>query len=664
MATIVASVAGGNWDAAAAWVGGVPPTSADDAQLDATSGNITITAAAAARSLDCTGYTGTFTHGAFTLTIGDATAGLGNVALIFVAGMTYTKAGASSTINLVSTAATQQTLSMEDKDVGNFKVTTGNYIAQSGITMPGSTSFTMFAAVTWDMNGQIFTVLSTNGSKRTWDGGGKTYDQVNVTIINTTITIGGANTMSGLAVTGNAAQGNVLALSGNQTVSGTLSVAGNSATQRVLVRSIDFLQVAVGEKGTPRTLTAATVTMSNVDFQDIIGAGAGSWNLAAITGNSGDCGGNSGITFTTPATQTATGTASFTWSTHGWTSRVPLPQDDVVINNAFVAGRVITADMARLGKNISYVGMTGTPALTYSRGVSIFGSLTYIADMILSATTQTVTFEGRGTHTLTSAGHDWAAYTAGFDCVGGSYTLQDALSTAAKPLQIVTGTVDFNDFNVTATNISVTNSTLVNLSMGNGTITLSGSGTMFNLNAAPLPTINAEGSTILFTSVSASSTSWFTGDRVWNNVEIVGGVGYGNFLFRNAGSTFNQVKINDPRVVEFEVHASSVFNITDLITTATFGSAVTLRSTVAASTARLTTASPLISIDWCTIQDLTVLPVSTWYAGANSTDVSNNVNWIFTAPPAPPSVGGGYGLYGRGIGMGVGIGGGLAYSIN
>ena len=110
-------------------------------------------------------------------------------------------------------------------------------------------------------------------------------------------------------------------------------------------------------------VTAGTVITADTD-------------LSAITGLSGDCGGNSGITFTPSATQTATGTASFTWSTHGWTSRVPLPQDNVVIANAFVAGRTVTVDMPRLGRDIDFTGVTGSPSISNGSAASMYGSLT------------------------------------------------------------------------------------------------------------------------------------------------------------------------------------------------------------------------------------------------------------------------------------------------
>ena len=105
---------GGNWGDTGTWVEGAVPTSADDVVATATSGNVTINAAAACRSIDLTNYTGTLTHNAFTLSVGDASCG----SLTFVAGMTYTPAGDTSAISFVSTT-TGNTVTWAGKQPGN-----------------------------------------------------------------------------------------------------------------------------------------------------------------------------------------------------------------------------------------------------------------------------------------------------------------------------------------------------------------------------------------------------------------------------------------------------------------------------------------------------------------------------------------------------------------
>lgn len=104
------TTAGTKWATTSGGAGGAAvPTAADDVYLDngAGTGNVSITSAAVCRSLNCTNYANTLAMGT-TLSIGDATAGAGNIALKFVAGMTFTPAG--NTINFVSTSATARAL--------------------------------------------------------------------------------------------------------------------------------------------------------------------------------------------------------------------------------------------------------------------------------------------------------------------------------------------------------------------------------------------------------------------------------------------------------------------------------------------------------------------------------------------------------------------------
>lgn len=97
MATITASVLGGNWNTTTAWVGGVIPTAADDVVINVTSGNITVTDNRSCLTLNFTGYIGTFTiNNGFTLTVFGTAITLGS-------GMTYTQ----GTTGVLSTQGNQ-----------------------------------------------------------------------------------------------------------------------------------------------------------------------------------------------------------------------------------------------------------------------------------------------------------------------------------------------------------------------------------------------------------------------------------------------------------------------------------------------------------------------------------------------------------------------------
>lgn len=172
MAVRTISNAGGNWTATTAWVEGVVPTAADDVVATATSGNLTINAAAACRSLNLAGYTGTLTHtAAVTLSIGDATAGAGNVALKFVAGMTYTLgSGSTCVLSFVSSSATQQTVDFAGKTVSRvtFNGAGASWLLSSHFVGGTGTILTV-AQGTFDANDFNVTTglfVSTGGSTR------------------------------------------------------------------------------------------------------------------------------------------------------------------------------------------------------------------------------------------------------------------------------------------------------------------------------------------------------------------------------------------------------------------------------------------------------------------------------------------------------------------
>lgn len=579
MATLYAKTAGGNWSAAGTWsnvnASGVdnsgPPTAADDVVFELLSGNVTIDTGGTrvCRSLDCTSgtgsYTGTLTHSASTaLSIGDGTAGAGNVAIKLAAGMTFSVGNQiSSTTNFISTSATQQTITSAGKIIGQptfnassngswilsdnfscgsaatFFVTKGTLdtngksitcgffdctgSATRSLTL-GATTITAAGNVSFTSTGLTFSggssTITMNGTLATFAGAGLTFGTVNINSSDTftVASITGANTFGTLTRTGAANKICELSLSANQTITGTLTLNGNSAVNRVFISSNTI--------GTARTLTAATVVTKWCDFQDITGAGAGNWDLTAqATDSSGDCGGNSGITFTTSATQTATGTASFTWSTHGWTTRVPLPQDDVVISNAFIAGRTVTLDMPRAGRTINWTGATGTPDWAKTTATVIYGGLTMISGMTNSGTTN-LTFSGRSSYDL-DCGTQTITNPVIINALGGTIRLTgNFLCSAANGFVHTRGTLNANNFNVTTTLFNSNNSNTRTITMGSGTWTLTDTSNIWNISTATNLTFNANTSLIESTYSGATAVTFnSTTAQLMNNIKRSAGSG-------------------------------------------------------------------------------------------------------------------------------------------
>ena len=383
-----------------------------------------------------------------------------------------------------------------------------------------------------------------------------------ISLIGQGITLG-ANTFYNLTV-GTLTKIGVATLSGNITCTGTFIAHGSSAINRLLIQSSALT-------GT-RTITAATVgTCSNVDFMDILGAGAGNWNLSAISGGVGDCGGNSGITFTSAVTQywhqTVTGYANWSDATKwflatngaGGAGRVPLPQDTANLDaNSFtVSGCKIYADMPRVG-SVNWTGVTNVPAWDLQNSPSVaqnvFGSITLSASMNSGQALgyQTLTLRGRGSYTITSAGQLWINSFI-LMCPGGTYTQQDdfdnsGLYAAYGPrgaFRPVAGTWNANghkfttsafedSFNGYGTSVAI-------FTMGSNTHEINGNDSTFTFNLAGVwqvstTIINAGTSTLLFNDSSPTGKTIRHGGRNYNNVTI-GGSGSGAFSCVDAVAT-------------------------------------------------------------------------------------------------------------------------------
>lgn len=526
--------AGGNWTAVGTWsassasggdsVG--PPLASTDCVAELLSSNVTIDSGAVCRSFDTTSgtgsYGGTITHtSGVAWTIGDGTDGAGNVAFKLNSGVTYTKGSATSssiTFANTSNSGTAQTIDYAGKIPGNqtwngtngkwqitgtapaantsatWTVTAGNFdlngktISIQTFNGSGSTTRTVTlgaAAITigsqWtftDPTGLTFSgassTITCNGTILTFAGGGLTYGTVNMTG-SSSATVSGANTFTNWTRTGTAATTDILVLSANQTVTGTNmpTFTGNSITNRLFIKS--------DVRGTQRTITntSATPAVTNCDFEDI--AFANAVNLSAVSGGTGDCGGNSGITFTTGQTNYATAAVSYSESDttkwflgtggSGGAGRVPLPQDTGIFEMT-TGSRTITLDMPRHG-TLSFAGIANTPALTNNTAATHYGSLTLNAGLGTYSGTATLTFSTRGSISITSATKT-VTNPITVDAPGGTVTFADALTSTGTTNTLTQGTYAVSNVTHTIVAFASSNSNTRTLTKGSGTWTLTG----------------------------------------------------------------------------------------------------------------------------------------------------------------------------------------------
>jgi hypothetical protein len=461
-------------------------------------------------------------------------------------------------------------------------------------------------------------------------GGTKNTNGMSVTRTNGTWLLVGTPTFANLTCTSISG----LSMSGGATITGTLTLSGsNSTTGRLYISPDQF--------GSSYTFTAANIAFSNVDLEGCRATGAANWDISAITGLSGDAGNNTGITFTPAATQTWSGTSGGNWSANAWTTRVPLPQDDVIINSAFSASQTITANMSRLGNNIDFTGSTGSPTLLNNTGGGIYGTLTLIAGMTVSGTigmvlynnsagATTKTFYQNGA-TVTNSG-TWRFRSSN---ATSTYELGGTVNMPSAILNLDKGIFNTNNNTITANRWGAANSNTMTMNMGTSTLNLSGT-TPVNFLGSPL-TYNGTDATINILSGAAAKT--FEGlSKSFGILNYVVSGSTGS-LSITGSNTFKEINFRDATNARSLLFTAGT---TTTITNAfgvqgTAGKLMTIGSITAASHT-LTDASGVVSCDYMSISRSTATGGASWYAGANSTNGGNNTGWIFTKAPGKGSL--------------------------
>lgn len=556
------------------------PTASDDVILDTHSGNVTIDSTLNCRSLDCNSpsgsgaYAGTLTHntGQF-IAPAPSVAGT-TVILRFSSAMTYTLVGSpnisttlgttNTTMTVTTAGKTMPSISFNATPTSGFQLTDamtttttatvthtqgvlntngqtcswGLFVSNNASTRTitlGSSSITITGSTGgWNMATTTGLTWTANTATITLNGATQTINIASLTATGTSwiISCSGVATITGaspsmvnITRTGTAVKTDslVLSITGTLTVTGTLTLNANSTVNRLLVQGVTL--------GTQVTISAATLVCLNViDFQDIKGAGAATWTTAASGATSfGDCQGNSGVTFTTAVTQTWSGNTTGSWSTAAnWTSRVPLPQDNVTISG--LTSGVITADMPRLGASVNFTGSTGG-AVNPSFNLACFGSFISATGIQLNSS-DNLTLSGRGAYTFlgnVTGGGGYCNMSIVVQAPGGTYTLTGSFATA-NGLTVTLGTFVSNGFSMSLQRGLGGAGTW---NIANSTVTCFGGGAT-TAWIAPT-TLVSTGSTIILT-VTSSST-FQGGGLTYNNLQV----NTGALITVTGANTFNTI---------------------------------------------------------------------------------------------------------------------------
>jgi hypothetical protein len=397
--------------------------------------------------------------------------------------------------------------------------------------------------------------------------------------------------------------------------------------------------------GTTRTLTCAAFSGTDVDFRDITITGA----AAPVSGTRlGDCKGNSGITFGAGVTRYWNLVGGGNWSSTGWAAtsggspavnNFPLAQDTALFESTgLTSGSTITINAAY---NIGTINMSARTSNTMTLATStnspvIYGNWINGTGTTLSGT-QALTFAGRGSQAITSAGR---AFTQGFtiDSPSGTVTLQDAfVSNRASTLAInlAQGTFNADSYNVTlsdaSSGVNASSSGTKTLGIGSGTWVVAGSGISWSIQTG---TITGSG-TVSMTSASAKT---FSGSGLsYSGVTLnQGGAGAltiaGNNTFANITNTYKTTGATNITL------GTTTQTVSQFTAAGEAGRVLTIQGTSASSPGTLVlTGATKPNVDYLAITGVRAYSLdTTWYAGANSIN-NGSLGWIFASSSPPVS---------------------------
>ena len=577
---------GGTWDTSTTtnWAltsgavsgGQAPPTSADTVNINAGSGTGTITFSGAQLRCGILNITGgTFTlsgtaplaiHGSITLPSSGLTMSTsGGFLLSGTGAKTITSSGTSfgTTYVQVNGIGSTWTLASNMTITQDFLMTNGSFNTAGftftvfrifAISSTYNTTSLSFGSSTINLNGSTpvldFSINATGfAPNQTFDAGtstinitgagvgniylsGKTFYNVNFTYTGggeTSATIYGQNTFRNLSIAASlsTSTSGSLIFGANQIITNTLTASGTAANRRISLRSDTI--------GTPRTLTVGSFSPVDCDFRDITISGI------SVTGTRlGNCGGNTGITFDAGKTVYWNLAGAQNWSATAWCTNTandngvtldapsvnsfPLAQDTAKFNTVGTVSGTITMDRSwNIGTiDMSARGAIATMTLATSTAIpAIYGNWINGDGLTLSGT-GIITFAGRGTQIITSAGK---TFTQPITINSGSGTVQlgDALTISATNFILTSGTFNSANYNVQAVSFNSSGTTARTLSMGSSTWTISSSTTPWTCTTSTNLTVNKGTSNIILSDATSGGGRIFAGGGLSYNKLTIGG---------------------------------------------------------------------------------------------------------------------------------------------
>jgi hypothetical protein len=524
------------------------------------------------------------------------------------------------TVNISNSGGTATTVSVTGgaTNAFNFNFTTGTYALTLTATDFRNLDFTGFAG-SWSPGSAAYNIPGnlTLSSGMTYTAGTSVW------------TFNGTGTQV-LTTNGKS----LYAITQNQTTSGSVRLASGTTT---LTNNYTLTDGDLDLGTNTATLQCRAFSSNNSNSRRIL-FGTGTIN---VTGDS-----TTVIDFTAMNNFSFTGTSNFrcTYSGALGTRTISLsPFNDGgsggtegrSMNISITAGSdTILPRDGSIFRNWNWTGYTGT--FTHNAfDYTLYGDFTIPAAMNWNNTGggRLIFDATSGTQTITTNGETLSAIT--MSGVGGTRILgSDLTVNSARTLTLTAGIFNASNYNVTTGLFSSSNSNARTITMGSGTWTLSGTGTVWNLATTTGLSFNRDTANIVLSNTTTSSRTFAGGGLTYNNLTIGGATGTSTLIITGS-NTFATLASTKTVAHTITLPASGTTTCSDWTITGTAGNVVTLNSSTSGTQSTLTKTggNTITGINYLSIRDSNATPSDTWYAGYNSTNVSNNTGWFFTSGP-------------------------------
>lgn len=480
--------------------------------------------------------------------------------------------------------------------------------------------------------------------------GGKTWGGTTTVLMTggKVLTLNGANTFDKFAISWTS--NNILSalvLGADQifsnATSDALKITGAAVISRPMIKS--------SAPGTHRHITTATTNITGaMDFQDVYSDNA--LDLSAIA--SGNCGGNTGITFRTPANYyiDAANTnnadmADNIWATSsgggtGGFGVFPLPQDTIHIDDLSWDD---TPNTFNIPNNSRFGGidaslLTETDSITFNASMYLFGSLVLTGSGLSIVNNSATLYTAVGASNITlNSSISLGAVNITIQSYTGTVALAANL-THTGTFTLTQGTLDLNGKTLTTNIFSSSNSNTRSLidSAGGGKVIVKGlSGTPFTMATATNLTVSNAPDIDIGTSnlTQTGNVTFAGGGKTFGDFKVTKHAG--NFTCDITGAnTFGTVTQETPdatyQYAGIRFTAATTTTVAGIVADGTASYQIT-RSSITAATHTISDASGANTVTYNTITNeiATGGAVFTSLTSAGNVNGGGNTGWLFSS---------------------------------